>query len=355
MAKIALTPMGQKRLQTPIRERLGQRYVQPFGTIPYVSGQATPLQLLKVGVLGWLDLHFTGTLSYTQAAGAAAWSATSGFPWNLIQLATLKVGNNGNFDQSLTGYGMYLRELFTHPGLTQQGYAYQATLPPANSGTSSVSGQETWSWRYRLPVVLSEDDPQGLLFLQSQASTAYLNVTFNPLTSIVTIPSGSSGTLTGQLNVTGYGFALGALTATDLSVAHVQEEVPYALPAGVTSAQVPLVVGEIVQRMFLEAYVGGQPDTTGQVALSSVEVQVGVSRQEKWTADELRFSNSLRDRADLPNGVWVINWAELGGTQYRDWRLTPQAWLNLGFSAPVPANAQLYILYEFQRLFGPLA
>jgi hypothetical protein len=357
MANVQTTPRGQKKLVTPIRERVGQGYVQPFGVIQYSPGATTPLQFLKQGVLSYVDIHFTGTLSYTQAAGAAAWTAEPGFPWNMINLAQVIVGSAGSFDQSVTGYGLYLRNLFQHPGTSQLtgGYAYSAALPAANSGTSAVTGTETWSWRYRVPITFSETDLQGLLYLQSQSVAAYLRITTNPLASLVTIPSGSSGTISGQFNITGYGYDLGALTPTDLSIAHVLEETPYAIAQGVTYAQVPLTVGEIVQRMILSAYVNNYPDTTGQVPLETIELQVGISRMQRWSADELRYANAQVDQADMPPGVWVMDYAKLGGTQALDWRTTPQAFLNLTFSSAVPAAAQINVLYEYQRLFGALA
>jgi hypothetical protein len=339
--------MGRPRVG-PIAHRVGAEFTQPFGNINYVAGLATPLELLKVGALAYLDLDFYLTLNYTQAAGAAAWTAQPGFPWTILQQSKLQVGNRGAFDSAVSGYGILNRELFQHPAYQA---AFTAPLPAANAGTQAVSGTLNWTWKQRLPITWDEADLRGLLYMASQSANAYLIAQFAPLANVVTIPNCSSGTLSGQLSVTGYGYDLGDLTPADFTLAHVLMEVPVALQQGVTTQQVPLIVGEVVQRIFLQAYVNGSPDTTGQIALSTVEIQMGIERPQRWAADELAFSNQLRDRANLPNGVWVLNWANpgAGGRQYHDWRRLPQAFLNLSFSSGVPANAQLYLLYEFQR------
>lgn len=348
--------LGRKKAsgRPPLAQLVGPEFVQPFGNISYVSGIATPLQLLKVGALAYMDLAFSLNVAYTQAASTAAWTAQAGFPWTTVAQHKLQVGNRGGFDQAVSGYGVYERNLFSHPALPTAAFGESLTMPPANSGTQPVTGTETWTFSQRLPITWDEADLRGLLYMSSQAANAYLIEQFAPLSSLVTIPSGSSGVLTGTVSVTGYGYALGSLQAGDLATAHVMQEVPAALQEGTTSQQIPLQVGDVVQRIYLTAYVGNVPDTTGQIALSSVEIQMGLERPQKWNASELLFSNALRDRADLPAGVWVLNWANPGaaGRQYHDWRTLPQAFLNLTFSSAVPANAQLYLLYEFQRNFG---
>lgn len=332
----------------PVSRRVGPAFVQPFGNVTYVSGLATPLQLLKVGTLAYIDLSFVMNVAYTQAASTAAWTAQAGFPWTTTQVASVNVGNRSLFDQNLDGYSLMLRELFQHPAYAA---TYSCPMPPANTGSTAVTGNEAWKWRQRLFFCWDEVDLRGLLYMAAQSASAYLQLQFAPLSSLVNIPTGSSGTLSGQVNVTGYGYAVGNLTAADLSLAHVQEAVPAGLQQGVTSAQIPLQVGEVVQRIFLQAYVSNLPDTTGQIDLSSVQVQMGISRPQQWTAGDLTFSNQLRDRSNLPAGVWVLNWADPGaaGRQYHDWSTLPQAFLNLTFGSAVPADAQMTLLYEFAR------
>lgn len=340
-----------RRVMVPLSQKVGEEITYPTGVVSYVNGLATPLQLLKQGVLAWMDLHHTFTLGYSQPAGAAAWTFNSLGPWGIISSAVVNVGNRGGFDQSLSGYAMMVREAFTHPAFQP---AYTAPLPPANSGTQTATGNLSWDYRQRLFLSMSEADLRGLIFMQSQSAATYLKLRYNQVASLIaSMSTGSVTSFTGQTTVTGYGFGLGSLTAADLAVAHVQEEVPYAVPQGVTKVQIPLQVGEIVQRIFLQAYVGNLPDTTGQIPLETVELQIGTSRPQSWSGNELLFSNQLRDRSNLPGGVWVLNWAPGGGTQYKDWRTTPQAFLNLYFSGTgAPANSQFMILYEYQREYG---
>lgn len=341
-----------KKLAIPLHEKVGPELTFPEGVVNYVVGLATPLQLLKQGVRSWLDLETTGTLNYTQAAGAAAVTGNALFPWGMIESAVLQIGGNGAFDQTLGGHGMYVRQLHSHPAFTP---TFSAPLPGANAGTQPATGTEAWDWRQRLSISFSERDLHGLLFMESQSATAYLNLRFRAASDVLNLSAGSTATFSGQVNVTGYGFGLGSLDKTDLSIAHIQEEIPAALTSGATYQQIPLHVGDIVQRIFLMSYVNGLPDTTNQVQLSEVELQIGASRPQVWTAQELQYSNQVRDRSNLPNGVWVIDWTNGGGTQYKDWRRQPQAWLNLRFTSGVPAGSQIMLIYELQRLFGALA
>ncbi len=318
--------------------------------IAFVDGeQGPPMPLLKRGVLSYLDLHVNGTLAYTQAASTAAVTGNALFPWGLVRQYETDVGANTKFNASVGGYDLMVWETYRHPSYAP---AYTAPLPPANSGSSSVSGNLSWSWRQRLPVSVDEADLTGLVLLDRPDAETVAQIYWRHVSSLLTVPSGSSVSFTGAANITAYGYQLGQLGnpkyASVLGVAHVLQAVPVTVPSQ-TEIMVPLLLNRSIQAIFMIPYVDGIPDTTSQIAVDKVILQIGDARPVSLSAAELRFNDQLRARGNIPAGVLVLDRMRNRPTQYLNLFTVNQAFVTIQFASAPPAGATFNFLYEYLR------
>lgn len=337
----------------PIQSRVGAELVQQHGTIngPLAGGLATPLELLKSGLLAYLDLETTATIQVVQPASAGAVTNNTLGPWDIVQSAQLRVGGSPAFDQSLGGYAMNAALLYDHPALATSGAAFLSDpLPGANSGTQAVTTNESWAVRHRMAVSVDENDLTGMVMLESSGA-AYLTLRYRPPSDFLTLPNSSTATYTAlQTVVTGYGYEVGQVTVGDLSFAHIREQTPFALNEGIVSTQIPLQVGIILQQLLIVPTISNAPDQSAQIDFSTWQLQLGAYRPRTWNDTDLLVANAVADRADgVPAGTRVLNFKRNRPYGYQDWRNIPQALLNVTFGTSVPANAGLWLVYEYLR------
>lgn len=330
----------------PISSRVGLLDRWQNAQIAYVAGQmGPPMPLLKRGVLSYIDLHVNGTLAGNQAAGAAAMTFNGFGPWGLIGQAQIDVGANTKFNASVGGYDLMVRELYRHPAYTA---TYSAPLPGANGGTQAVPYSEPWSWRQRLPITVDENDLTGLILLARQDAETTVLLNWRDVTSILNVPAGSTAAFTGQANIEAYGYGTGKLQPADLALAHVLLQVPVTIPAQ-SEVMVPLLLNRQLQALYMIPYVGGVPDTTGQIQVAKVTLQHGDRRPEVFSAGALQFGDQLHARGNVPPGVLVLDRMRNRPTQYLDLFNVNQAFITLDFSAAPPAGSTFNFLYEYLR------
>ena len=330
----------------PISTRVGAEDRWQNAQIAFVDGeQGPPIQLLKRGVASYLDLHVNGTLSYTQPAGATAVTGNGLFPWGLARQWQTDVGANTKFNQNIGGYDLYCVESYLHPAYTP---TYTAPLPPANSGGSPASGTLTWDWRQRLPISVSENDLTGMILLGRQDAETVVQAYWRSVASLLNLGTGASATFTGAVNLTVYGYQIGQLKPADLALAHVLQAVPVNLPT-TTSYDYQLLLNRQIIRIFFIPYVNGIPDTTGQVSLESMNLQIGDARPVSISASELQFANKLHARGSVPPGVLVLDRSRNAPTQYLNLNNVNQAFVNMLFNSACPSGASYNVVYQYLR------
>ena len=332
---------------------IGPRLQQPIGNVAFTSGRrGNPLQVPKFGLGYQILLHYSGVMTFSQPAGAAAPSLTGGGPWNLAQSTFLTV-NGLSYDAQLSGYGQMVETILA----TRSALNATAPVPAANGGTQTVVTDENWSWDVLLQLATSEQDhdaPVGLLNFQNQSVQAYLNVQWASESDILKLPNSTTATFVG--GVEARLVAMEAPTTTKgykaiapwLAQLHTWEEVPAVIQAGVAKPRIQLPVGQVYSRIAVQLRYNGSPDLTNASGLENIDLNYGGFHQIDDSAASLQFAAAGRYHGNLPADVYLLDMSRNLPNELLDARNLPQLNLDLQFSA-APANSSVTLLLERYR------
>src|SRR6476646_6715589 len=78
---------------------------RPMNGLDFTASGRTSQPIPRVGYLGRIHIHFSGTLTVTLGGGTAALDALG--PWNLCNRVRVQA-NSGQDIYSVSGYGAYL-------------------------------------------------------------------------------------------------------------------------------------------------------------------------------------------------------------------------------------------------------
>lgn len=135
------------------------------GALAYNSLQSSIMPIPRVGFLGRLHWHITGTMTVTLNTGTAALGSKA--PWSLIRRLSL-IANNGISIFNTSGWGQYLVDILQRPGYEQEDGQVSAAYSAQIYAAAAAAGANAWEFGATVPIVANERDIAGLLLLQSE-------------------------------------------------------------------------------------------------------------------------------------------------------------------------------------------
>jgi hypothetical protein len=180
--------MAERVPLIPFRMAARQHY-SPIGSVPYQSG--AKLQALQISPVGWLAaliVQVKGTA--TGGAATATYVNATEQAFNLISRFRLD-GNGGNINAiDMSGWDAYLESHFYQRGykLDAPGVGSSAVDPTLIKTPLTTVGQVVtdFTMTYVIPINANQglDFDTGLLLMQSQDASFYLNMDTPPTSSI---------------------------------------------------------------------------------------------------------------------------------------------------------------------------
>lgn len=328
----------------------GPRVLMAAGNIAFTSGKRGQLlPIPKVGLGYAALLHVSGTMQFVQPAGAAAPSFTAGGPWNLLQLAQMSV-NGLAYNCQISGRGLMIATALTN----RAAVPYTAPIPGANSGTSSVTTNEAWSWNVTLPIATSErdhTDPVGLVNFQNQAVTAYMSAQWASESTILNLPNSQTASFTGSVEVRevlfdapGSAAELNAILPL-LTQLHTWEEVPAVIASGTANPRILLPVGEIYSRIVVMVSYNGAPDLSNQAGLNEIRLSYGQVYPIDDSAQSIQYMANQYYYGNIPGDCYLLDFSRNLPSEVLDATTLPQLNLDLIFDS-APANTTVTLLLE---------
>ena len=258
--KSKLTPAQRNQLFAAAT----RQHIQKLPSHTVVAGGSISFEIPKARYMAEIILAFKGTLTATHATETAFVPATYS-PYNLIKKVRAEL-NNGFSPFNLSGKGLALYNRMN----TYQSSQF-ANVSTANARGAvlmekvSSSGGTSNDFRFivRLPVVLNDRDPVGLINVQNPQTVCTVTLDFNELTSLLTTTTGF--TLASAITVTptviSYSIPIIGDAQPDLSVLKLVNEQVQAI-AGAGDVTVKLPVGQTYRKIgiIFEDASGGEAD-----------------------------------------------------------------------------------------------
>lgn len=199
-------------------------------------GETDQMELKQTGILGAIDVKFTGSLTVTPGSGSVA--TTAKWPYSLFKV--VKVAANGQSNLiNCDGIFIKAREFIGQPGLTDRGVNQTVGGTTVDQGTLSLD-TESWgvgqststiaSGTYdvvlslRVPIAWDLVKLFGALYLQTSSTSVDLEVQWAPVSDLFTLTGGATVALTGGWMAEGVVFTIpnvgGTAVIPDLSTFH---------------------------------------------------------------------------------------------------------------------------------------
>jgi hypothetical protein len=288
--------------------------VQKVATLPFESGQRKSKDLPRVGLLANLYLRVKGTLTVTPNTGTATLKTKNyGKPYGLIERLQL-TANSGTDIVNVSGLGLYLRNLIADDSKMD---VLAANMPEAVSGNpvfqfGTASGANDVQFTLKVPVVINERDPVGLILLQNGETLMDLGLTWANPSNLFTLTGNAEIAFTGNAHVTMEYFEvpLNAEDYPDLSIAHTILEDSISVD-GVGDLNYVIPRGNIYQRVIHRLLLNDVPAGFEDVERMTLRYN---QSNHPYVIDGLDQLALQRDRykRDLAKGVYVWDWAFQG-------------------------------------------
>lgn len=199
-------------------------------------GNSDTLSLKQSGILGAVDLKFTGSLVVTPGTGTVA--TTSAWPYDLCKNVKLSANGQSNLINA-SGIMIRAREFVGQPGLTDGGVEQTVGGVTVDQGTMSFAseswgvGQDSTSiaagtydvvFSLRLPVAWDLQLLLGALFLQTTSTSVDIVIQWANQSDLFALTGDATVTLSGGVIAEGVVFTIpsvnGMAIVPDLSAFH---------------------------------------------------------------------------------------------------------------------------------------
>lgn len=297
-------------------------------------GETDQMELKQTGILGAIDVKFTGTLTITLGSGTAA--STPRWPYGLFK--TVKVAANGQSNLiNCEGLFIKAREFISQPGLTDRGVDQTVDGVVVDYGTLSL---ETESWgvgqnttgltsgtydvvlSLRIPIAWDLVKLFGALYLQTSSTSVDLEVQWAPISDLFTLAGGATATMTGGWMAEGVVFTIpnvgGMAVIPDLSTFHTLTQTSTANVGQTNNETVLSGQGVNKQLMRVMSYVNNSGSPGAPLAMNATNYgQIGwgyglSEDPELWQdGDSMAIDIERRYGTDMRRyGLSVIDFAQ---------------------------------------------
>ena len=281
-------------------------------SIAYVSGaRGQPAKLQNGGALVDLLLSVDGTMTFVQPAGAAAPTLNPEMPGAFFSNVHLQFPNGLDPVQA-SGFGLDLWRTVAYRAAGSKVSTASLPLPPANSGTSSVTTNEPWHLSAMVPVAITYEDLVGLINTDSDKVNISLSATFNPESSMLDLPSGTTASFSGTVTIQSERFTLPdprLATWPPFNVIHQLVQQQVSITGTLTTVEI--VPGYDILRFILWLENNDALDTGDSLGLTSggsIELLTNVGEtQQLWNPKILRARNAEAYGGALPGGAYVLD------------------------------------------------
>ncbi len=298
-------------------------------------GETDTMELKQTGILGAIDLKFTGTLTITLGSGTCA--STAKWPYDLFKI--IKVAANGQ-SNLINAKGSFIRarEFIAQPGLTDRGVDQTVAGTTVDQGTLSLAS-ESWgvgqsttgltSGSYdvllslRIPIAWDLIQLFGALYLQTSSTSVDLSVEWANISDLFTLAGGATVAMTGSLMAEGVLFSIpnvgGVAVIPDLSTFHAFTQ---SSTADVTTTSNETVLSgqgtnKQLMRALWQVWNSGQPGSPlamNKTNFGQIGWGYGLSEEpEIWQdGDSMRIALEHRYGVDMGSiyGIACVDFAE---------------------------------------------
>lgn len=210
--------------------RLTQRNVVAPISVPTPGpGQSRVVELPQAGILTWLTVTFSGTLTWVDGAG----TIETRWPWPYGLLDTFDL--SANFQNGLiqtSGVDLHVHRFLTNPSFVEGVDTFEGTI---GGGDTLTDGSEPLHLTWQIPVVMDRVSLIGALYAQSSQNNLTVRITEAPTDQLFDLTADAAVTISGTWTITIDSFdipqhpELGVITP-DLSRLHGLQsfEVPFA-------------------------------------------------------------------------------------------------------------------------------
>ncbi len=262
-------------------------------------------------------------MTITNGTGGATLNANQyGKPYGILDRIHL-VANSGTELVNLTGVGLYIRNMLTDNHYLD---VVASTLPEAQSSNptyqfATAAGANVVEFTVKIPVMINDRDPIGLILLQSREVLMTLGLDWGVINNLFTFTGTATAVLTnGLATITMEYFSVPLKEADypDLSIAHTLIEdtidipgtgdVPYTVPRG-------NIYQRLIHRVVLNALPAGYDDVSQFVLqYNQSEIPYKIDAHDMYAIQRERY------KRDLYKGVFVWDFmyqgqAGLGGNR----------------------------------------
>jgi len=355
------TAQNQSKLSPAARAQLfaqaTRQHIQKLPSQVVTGGGSVTFELPKARFLAEVILHFKGTLTVVHASETAYTPATYA-PYSLIKKVRAEL-NNGFSPFNISGRGL---ALYNRMNTYQSAQFERVTTANARGAVlqevvaaSSTGAENDIRFAVRLPVVLNDRDPVGLINLQNPQTVCTITIDFNELTSL--LATSTNFTLTSALTVTptviSYSIPIIGDAIPDLTVLKLVNEQVQTI-AGAGDVTVKLPVGQTYRKIgiIFEDASGGEADADigeFQLILNQADYPYRVDPFTLQALNQFSYGDAF------PAGEFVLDFTNqgvpnMGGARdYIDTERLTEFWLR---STAAAAGKITVITETLARLAG---
>ncbi len=288
--------------------------IRKIGTMDYEAGNKVTKDLPRTGLLANLYVRVKGTLTVTPNSGTASLKPEYyGKPYGLLDRLSL-TANSGTDIVNTSGMGLAVRNMIAESSVLD---LPANNLEEAVSGNpvfqfGTASGDNATEFTLKIPVMINDRDPVGLILLQNGETLMTLGLDWANPTNLFDLTSDATVSFSGKAHVTMEYFSVPANKEDypDLSMAHTILEDKVDID-GTGDKEYTIPRGNIYMRVIHRAMLNASP--AGFDDIDSLRLVYNQS-ESPYHLDAHDALTIQRDRykRDLPQGVFAWDWAYQG-------------------------------------------
>jgi hypothetical protein len=291
-------------------ETATRQNIRKVAQLPFLSGQRVSKDLPRTGLLANLFVRVDGTLTVTGAPTLK--SNQYGKPFGLIDRLSVKT-NNSTAIVDVTGAGLALRNMMDDNAffdiLAANMVEAETSNPTYQFGVAAGANPVTFT--LKVPIVVNDRDPIGLILLQNGETLVTVNVDWANPSNLFTL-NGGTVAFSGDAHVTMEYFDVPVNKADypNLAVVHTLLEDTIAIDGtGTTEYQVPR--GNIYQRLSHRILLNDAPAAATDIDRLFLKYNQSLNPYAIDSKDVLAMQR-YRYKRDLLKGAYVWDFAYQG-------------------------------------------
>ncbi|MCU7522819.1 MAG: hypothetical protein HF312_21720, partial [Ignavibacteria bacterium] len=292
-------------------ETATRQNIRKVAQLGFLSGQRVSKDLPRTGLLANLFIRVEGTLTVT---GSPTLKANQyGRPFGLIDRLSVKT-NNSTSIVDVTGHGLALRNMMDDNAFFDVVAANMVEAETSNPTYQFgfATGANPVAFTLKVPIVVNDRDPIGLILLQNGETLVTVNVDWANPSNLFTLNGGTVSFDNAYAHVTMEYFDVPVAKGDypNLAVVHTLLEDAVSIDGvGTTEYQVPR--GNIYQRLFHRILLNDAPAAATDIDRLRLKYNQSLNPYAIDSKDVLAMQR-YRYKRDLLKGAYVWDFAYQG-------------------------------------------